>query len=42
MGVTPVVYISRGVEFVMRANGVNPDANKLLRCVAEWLAVDEE
>jgi len=42
MGVTPVVYISRGVEFVMRANGVNPDANKLLRDVADWLAGDEE
>ena len=42
MGVTPVVYISRGVDSMMRTNGVNPDANKLLRDVADWLASDEE
>ena len=42
MGVTPVVYISRGVESMMRTNGVNPNANKLLRDVADWLAGDEE
>jgi hypothetical protein len=41
MGVTPVVYISRGVESMMQNNGVNPHANKLLRDVADWLAMDE-
>ena len=40
MGVTPEVYISRGVSAMMRT-GVNPGANKLLRDVAAWLASDE-
>jgi len=40
MGVTPEVYISRGVLAMMRT-GVNPGANKLLRDVAAWLASDE-
>ena len=41
MGVTPVVYVSRGVQTMM-TKGVNTSANKLLRDVQAWLAVDEQ
>ena len=41
MGVTPEVYISRGVKEMMRT-GSNEDANKLLRDIEAWRLASED